>query len=211
MEYIKNSDFGYTVAASILTSIGLGTNELPQMIGGMLISPIANPIVKMMDTGLFLTNIIQLIILILTCIVIGMLYFHLFWSDVKTFKPTEKMINIADFKGQKYWNDVVYGFVVGMCVYAAYDNLTLTNANVLAGVAIGITILPAFVNAGIMISAGLHGYTDKKEEELSGEDDEINNLAIYGLSSSSVGIIYLVTNLFGFITARTVRKYFITK
>jgi uncharacterized membrane protein len=187
MEYLINNDVGYTVAASILTSIGMGTNDIPQMIGGMLISPLANPLIRIVDTRDILTNVVHLIVLICTTTLIGMLYFYLFLSGDSEFKPTERMINIAHHGESGYWNDVVYGLVTGICLFAIRNKLNDNNTNILAGLAIGVTILPAFVNAGIMFSAGLHGFTD-----LDGQ-----SLNKYGKSSSYVGMIYLVTILIG--------------
>ena len=199
MEYIFNSDFGYTVSASILTSIGLGTNNLPKMIGGMLIAPLANPIIKIASTGIITDNIIQLIILILACIVIGIIYFNCFLLNDESFEPTERMIDIADFRKIGYWNDIIYGLVIGMTIYGAYGNMDLTSSNIIAGFAVGVTILPAFVNAGIMFGAGFKGFNDKIENL---------NLAVYGLSSSYVGLIYLVTVLIGFTGSMKLDEYY---
>ena len=195
-----NSDFGYTVAASILTSIGLATNEIPQMIGGMLISPLANPIINILNTGVITQNIIQLVILISTCIVIGMIYFQFFLSHNKKFEPTERMIGLADFKGSGYWNDIIYGLVIGVCIYSIHNKVNLYSTNIVAGIAIGVTILPAFVNAGIMFGAGLNGFDDNNKIE--------RNLNVHGLSSSYVGLIYLITILIGFTIASQIDKHY---
>jgi uncharacterized membrane protein len=191
-EFIMNKDFGLTVAASIFTSIGLGQNDLPQMIGGMLISPLAHPIMNAIMSGNIYTNIIQLTILILTCVVIGMIYFSMFISE--DFKPTERMINIANYKGRGYWNDVVYGLVAGMVIYTSHGYHDPNNINTLAGLAVGVTILPAFVNAGIMFAAGLYDYKGPMG----------NNLGKYGFTSSFVGVIYLVFIVVGFMVAKGV-------
>jgi hypothetical protein len=197
-----NSDFGYTIAASILTSIGLGTNEIPQMIGGMLISPMANPIINIFNTGIISKNVIQLIILIITCIVIGIIYFQVFLSHNKEFEPTERMIGIADFKGSGYWNDIVYGLVIGMCIYSIHDKLNLYNTNIVAGIAIGVTILPAFVNSGIMFGAGLNGFAITDDNKIK------QNLGIRGVSSAYVGFIYLITILIGFTIATQIHAHY---
>jgi hypothetical protein len=202
MDFILNSDFGYTVAASILTSIGLGTNEIPQMIGGMLISPMANPIINILNTGVIAKNVIQLIILILTCIVIGMIYFQFFLAHNKEFKPTKKMTGIADFKGSGYWNDIVYGLVIGICIYSIHNKLNLYNTNIVAGIAIGVTILPAFVNSGIMFGAGLNGLTITDDNKIK------QNLSMNGVSSAYVGFIYLITILIGFTIATQIHAHY---
>lgn len=201
MNFILNSDFGYTLSAAILTSIGLGTNSLPKMIGGMLISPMANPIIRMVDSGNITSNIIQLIILILTCIVIGMIYFNYFnyFMSNGVFEPTEKMKQMGNIKVNDYWNDIIYGLVIGITIYGAHETLNLSSSNVIAGFAIGVTILPAFVNAGIMFGAVLDDSYNKKEN---------TNIYVYGISSFYIGLIYLITVLIGLYGSMKVDQYY---
>jgi len=218
-ELILNKNYGLTVAASIFTSIGLGQNDLAQMIGGMIISPLAHPIMESIMVGDILTNMTKLIIMILTCVVIGMIYFSIFLSSgsqdytsssqtnppriatndsSSTFRPTERMIDIADPELRGYWSDIIYGLVAGMVVYASYGAYEPGDINILAGMSVGVTILPAFVNAGIMFGAGLHGY----------RDHELTNLSYYGLTSSIVGMIYLIFIFVGFLAARSIDENF---
>ena len=193
MSYLLlNKDYGLTVAASIFTGIGLGQNDLVQMIGGMIISPMANPIIDSIVSGDILFNIVKLIIMILTCIAIGIIYFTLFLPN--NFEPTERMLSIADSEFRRYWSDMVYGLVAGIVIYSSYGNYNPNNINILTGIAVGVTVLPAFVNAGIMFGSGLHGYRDK----------QLTNMGYYGLTSTSVGMIYLISIFLGFSGAHIV-------
>lgn len=196
-ELILNKDFGLTAAASVMAAIGLGQNDLAQMIGGMIISPLANPIMRSIMEGDILLNAIKLLILVLTCVVIGMMYFTMYNKNV--FEPTERMLSIADTEGRGYLGDIVYGLVAGMVVYASYGANDPNDINILAGLAVGVTILPAFVNAGIMFGAGLSGYRDR----------DLTNLSYYGLTSSLVGIIYLVFIVIGFWIAKYTNQYYL--
>jgi Domain of unknown function (DUF389) len=195
-ELILNKDFGLTVAASIFTGIGLGQNDLAQMIGGMLISPLAKPIMNSIMVGDVMMNMIKLLIMVLTCVVIGIFYFMVYAKD--GFTPTERMVSIANPEGRGYLSDVIYGLVAGMVVYASHGG-GADDFNILAGLAVGVTILPAFVNAGIMFGAGMKGYRDPLWNK---------NLSVYGLTSSLVGIIYLVCIVIGFLTAKTVNEQY---
>ena len=187
MNYVLNKEFGFTLAASIFTSIGLGRNDLPHMIGGMVVSPLGGPIMRMAKEGDFMTNLIQLIILISVCVVMGIIYFNVFLA--KDFVPTERMMGIGNPKGTGYMNDIIYGLVVGACLFAISDQFDDTSIGVMIGVTIGVTIFPAFVNAGIAYGAGAHNYVDH----------EGNNLTLYGNASMIVGLIYLLTIFAGYV------------
>lgn len=199
MNYIGTSDFGYTIAASILASIGLATNNIPQAIGAMLISPLSNPVIKMIDTGEVVDNIIMLVILITTCIAIGMLYFQLYLSNSSEFIPTDMMTGMFALQDASYRNHILYGIVIGVCVYAAHNSIKDSDQIVLIGIAIGITVLPAFVNAGIMFGSGLNGFADANGV----------SPVTHGMSSSLIGFIYLATLIPSFVFSRYIHDYYL--
>lgn len=135
--------------------------------------------------------------MILTCVVVGMLYFMIQGGD--PFQITERMLSIADPSGRDYMSDAIYGLISGMVIYGSYGLYRPDDINILAGLAVGVTVLPAFVNAGIMFGAGLKGYKNRYKK----------NMTYYGMTSMFVGFIYLATITLGILTAKIVNEEYI--
>lgn len=181
-------DIIYTILASIMASIGLDTNNLTALIGSMLVSPLSNPIINIMNNEPIQKNILLLLIYIIICISIGIIYHKFVYTLIKDFKITDEMKSRGINKKFDYIYDIMYAIIAGICIYMGSNilNRQVNNMPVLIGVSIGISILPSFVNSGIMFSSG--NYSN-------------------GVYSSILGLIYLIGLMGGIKIAVTGNNY----
>lgn len=177
-------DLFFTIIASTFACIGLTTGDPTQLIGAVLVSPLINPVNKMFHTGDMIHNIIEFAILAAVCVVIGMIYHHIVLSGNKLkITPQIDLLSKYDDYDKDYLYDVAYGFVAGICMYVINNkSYVSTNMSIQAnaGIAIGITLLPAFVNGGILFNAN---------------DQTIKNSA---KASIVLGVVYLVSIITGY-------------
>jgi hypothetical protein len=155
---INKNNLIYTVLASILAAIGLDANNLTAIIGSMLVSPLASPLLNIIENKNYIINLIQILILSIVCISIGLIYYIIVYgvNPYNNFIVTQQMKNISTFKGYQYIYDVFYALIIGICIYLAHVNKNDNNTSyiqVLTGVGIGISILPPFVNTGMLMGA----------------------------------------------------------
>lgn len=191
-EHVFNRNIGFMAAAAIFTSIGLNRSSTTQMIGGMMVSPLLIPITNSMNNNDVTKNIIQLIIMISVCVVIGMLYYSFFMNNNPSFE-TGDIKTIAKNRKYDYINDIIYALVAGACTYAAYGYEDSVNILIVSGIAIGIIIVPAFVSAGMLYAAGFDNIEKKNNPYF--KDANFSML---------LGMIYVVVVVIGYITARKI-------
>jgi hypothetical protein len=178
----------YLIASSILAAIGLDTGNSTAIIGSMLVSPLTRSLLNVTEHAEnnkeYVIIFLQLLILCIISIVIGFIYYYM-TLPIKSYKNKNKLeinneiLKRGKFKGVDYIYDIVYGFVIGLCLYTAIKNSSndfyYAFISIIAGAGIGMAVLPAFVNSGLMMGARVHGH----------------NTSHLALSSAILGIIYI--------------------
>lgn len=182
----------YTIAASVFASIGLVNNNLTQLIGAMLISPLGEPFLRIVNGEDIIANIALFVVLIMTCIMIGTMYMFAVSKLNPKFKesefytdPSSYMNKYAKWKGYAYINDIIYASLAGICLYIASQNI---DTNTLVGVGIGITVLPPFIVIGMLISMYIL--------------EDVDNIYDKIISCSTEGTIYLSFLTMGYAGAK---------
>jgi len=151
-------NFIYIIVASLIGGIGLLYNSISFILSAMLISPIGEPILKLIsaiilkNNSLLFTNFLSLIFKIGICYTIG-LGLGYFNSKMDYFKtPTNEMKHRTNIK--HILADIAIALLVG---FIAIISLEYKNISVIVGIGIASTILLPIVNSGLY-----HGkYLDK--------------------------------------------------
>lgn len=184
-------DIFLATIASIFAAIGLVTGSNTQLIGGMLVAPLLNPVNDMLKNGNIASNLVQFLILVATCIVIGMLFHHTFLNGQKL-KVTEQLEGLSRYKNGDYLYDFAYGFFAGICLHVINERNFVNQGDATlgtAGIAIGVVLLPAFVTTGILLSAN--------ERTISNSSG----------ASMMLGAVNIVSIVLGYLSARGVIDY----
>ena len=150
---ISVSYYTLIILASIISGAGLLTNNVAVVIGSMLISPFGEPI-QNIATGsrsevvsAILEIIFGSVVAILTGYIIGSFYEKYNKSPIE---ETPEMISRIHWKSHTYLN-VLIAAIAGLIAVIA--NRTM-NISIIIGVAMAISILPAFVDGGLYLSKG---------------------------------------------------------
>lgn len=176
---ITKYNFIYIIVASLIGGIGLLYNSITFIISAMIISPIGEPVLKIIsaillkNNSLLFTNFLSLLFKIGLSYSIGLVLGYIN-SKIDYFKtPTNEMKNRTN---EKYiLADVVIALLIGFITIIA---LKYKNMSILLAISIATTILVPIVNSGLY-----HGiYLDK------GNYNDIKN----GINSLNLGLIYII-------------------
>lgn len=149
----------YVVLASIIAAIGLEYDQDSVILGSMLISPLAVPILHYV-TNLyknnffaFIAHLSNLVIFSIIAIIIGFII-SITNHNLKIFKnPSSQMKQRADSTIKIFSLDSFIAFICGILVVIA----SLTNDLVtLAGIGIVVAFLPPLVNSGLYLGSHFH-------------------------------------------------------
>lgn len=186
-------DLFLATIGSIFACIGLTTGDPTQLIAAMLVSPLLNPVDHMLRHGNVAQKIAEMLILITACVVIGMLYHYVVLShDDLKITPQLDLMTRYETLDYAHLYDVAFGVVAGICMYMVNNKSYVTDNVAIqtnVGIAIGITLLPAFVSAGILFSAN-----DKAHKNS-------------GKAGLLLGFIYMTSIISGYVVARSVSDY----
>lgn len=143
-------NFIYIIVASLIGGIGLLYNSISFILSAMLISPIGEPILKLIsaiilkNNSLLFTNFLSLIFKIGICYTIG-LGLGYFNSKMDYFKtPTNEMKHRTNVK--HILADIAIALLVG---FIAIISLEYKNISVIVGIGIASAILLPIVNSGL--------------------------------------------------------------
>lgn len=194
-------DIFLTLIGSIFAAVGLSTGNTSQLIGAMLISPMMNPVNRMLIDGEVIKNTVQFMILVSFCIVVGILFNYIVFNN-DPIPATPLIDGLTKYHGfdKNYLYDVIYGLAAGTGLYVLnnksyVDETTRILGNV--GVSTGITILPAFVATGMLIKT-------KNTDNVLNPPDHFNdpdNILIPN-TSMFLGIVNLIAITTGYLSAR---------
>lgn len=152
-----------TIFASILAANGLLSNNIPAIIGSMLISPylaiIANISKNLYNKKIVIHEYVVLGISISISLIVGILYYMLQTNITPsyTYEITtgrEEMISRANLNRQHYISTFIYAITCGLIFNIVncnnrYNESTKIIIN--TGLAIGVSLLPPVVNSGLFL------------------------------------------------------------
>lgn len=153
-ETIENSDISSLSIASILAGFGISTNKLSAIIGSILISPLSEPIINIINDPNYVNSndISTLCIYLCICTIIGLVFYFIYYGLMKQFEFTDIMSNYT----QITFFDAAYAFIYGLILYyISQTNLLNNQLQLVTKIMIGLSVLPYFVNTGILLASNI--------------------------------------------------------
>lgn len=155
-----NENILFLIIACFMSAIGLDTNNKTMLIGSMLVSPFSIPFLKFIknifdDKYNNLNLLSELLIFIIVSFLVGFIYgkFNIYNVPiVKTINDTNEEIEILS-NSKYYLHTFIYSIISGIVIYLSFNKMKKSyNLINLAGVSIGLSLLPPLVNSGMLFS-----------------------------------------------------------